>query len=189
MLEYKVLEFKDAKRWRQWLLKHHNNTDGIWLRFYKKASNIPTVTYAEALDEALCFGWIDGQGKKLDEVSYLQKYTPRRARSIWSKRNIEHVERLTRKKLMMPAGFAEVEKAKADGCWDLAYETQKKMVVPDDFISAVKADKKAFANYQMLKKSDLFSIGFKLQTAKKAETRERRFLSLLEKLHRGESIR
>lgn len=188
MSQYEVLAFKNSKSWRQWLLKSHSNTEGVWLRIYKKASDISSVSYAEALDDALCFGWIDGQKKKYDDVSYIQKFTPRRARSMWSKRNIEHIERLTNDKLMTSAGITEVEKAKADGRWEEAYDSPSNMMVPDDFITAVKADKKAFANYQLLKKSDLYSIGFKLQTAKKAEARERRFLSLLEKLHKGESL-
>lgn len=121
--DYEITAFKDSTIWRHWLDENHAKADGVWLRLYKKASGVPTVSYAEALDEALCYGWIDGQKKSYDEVSFLQKFTPRRPKSMWSKRNIKHVARLTEQGLMMPAGILEVERAKEDGRWAAAYDT------------------------------------------------------------------
>src|SRR5205085_8998280 len=133
--DYKMIAFKDSATWRSWLDKNHDKADGVWLRFYKKGSNFPTVTYAEALDEALCYGWIDGQSKTYDEKSYLQKFTPRRVKSMWSKRNIEHVARLTERKLMMQSGMSQVEQAKQDGRWAAAYDKPSDMVIPDEFMA------------------------------------------------------
>ena len=184
--EYEIMEFTRAADWRTWLASHRTNTDGVWIRIFKKASNKPTVTYAEALDDALCYGWIDGQRKSYDEESFIQKYTPRRSKSMWSKRNIEHVTRLISTGLMMPAGYAEIERAKSDGRWDMAYDAQTNMVIPDDFLMAVRKNQTTLAFYETLNKTDLFRIGFGLQTAKKPETRARRFEAFLSKLERGE---
>ncbi len=184
--DYIIKEFKNPAAWRKWLNINHLKVEGIWLRFYKKMSGVTSVTYAEALDEALCYGWIDGQAKKENDQSYLQKFTPRRAKSIWSKRNIEHVARLTKAGLMMPAGLAQVEAAKKDGRWAIAYDSPKNMVIPEDFLAAVRKNKKASAFFATLNKTNLFSIGFKLQTAKKPETRLKRFNILLEMLEKGE---
>lgn len=186
--EYPTLEFPHSAQWRKWLAEHHADTDGIWLRIYKKASGVLTVSYAEALDEALCFGWIDGQKKSYDEISFIQKFTPRRARSMWSKRNIEHVSRLTDAGLMMPQGLAEVERARADGRWQSAYDAQKDMAIPEDFLVAVRKDKKASAFFDTLKKSDHFAIGFRLQTAKKPETRASRMDVILELMKNGKKL-
>lgn len=184
--EYSIVEFPTQAQWRQWLDEHHANTDGVWLRFYKKASGVASVTYDGALDEALCYGWIDGLVKRYDEQSYLQKFTPRRQRSMWSKRNIEHVARLTAAGLMMPAGHAEVARAQADGRWQAAYDSPKNMVIPEDFMRAVRKRKSTLAFFESLNKSALFVISYRLQTAKKPETRARRFAVLLEALERGE---
>lgn len=184
--EYPVLEFKSQSEWRKWLDKHHATTDGIWMRFYKKASGLATFTYAEALDDALCYGWIDGQAKSYDEISFLQKFTPRRARSMWSKINVEHIARLTDAGLMMPAGIAEVERAQADGRWQAAYDSPKSMVIPEEFMLELRNNKKALAFFDTLSKSSLFPISYQLQTAKKPETRDRRIKALINKLERGE---
>jgi uncharacterized protein YdeI (YjbR/CyaY-like superfamily) len=184
--EYQTVEFNKATEWQKWLAAHHANTDGVWLRFYKKGSGVKTLTYAEALDSALCYGWIDGQAKKYDELSYVQKFTPRRARSMWSKRNIDHVARLNDAGLMKPAGLAEVERAKADGRWQAAYDSPKNMVIPEDFLMAVKQNKKALSFFETLGKTSRYSIGMRLQTAKKPETRARRFALLLEMLAKHE---
>jgi len=184
--DYDILEFNDPTSWRAWLDTHHTNTDGVWIRIFKKASGIQTVAYAEALDDALCYGWIDGQRKSLDETSFVQKYTPRRKKSLWSKRNIEHVTRLIDANLMMPAGYAEIERAKLDGRWDEAYDSQTHMTIPDDFIVEVRKDKNTLDFFETLNKSDLFTIGFKLQTAKKPETRARRYAVLIDKLRQGQ---
>src|SRR4051812_21201173 len=120
-VDYEIVEFVDQAAFRAWLLKNAKNVPGIWLRIYKKGSGVATVTYGQAVDEALCFGWIDGQKKGYDELSFLQKFTPRRARSMWSKTNIENVQRLTDAGLMTEAGLQEVHSAKADGRWAAAY--------------------------------------------------------------------
>lgn len=183
--DYEIVEFSTAPSWRAWLESNHATTDGVWLRMYKKTSGVQSVTYAQALDDALCFGWIDGQSKSYDDISFLQKFTPRRARSMWSKRNIEYVARLQADGLMMPAGIAEVERAKADGRWRAAYDKPTDMVMPEDFLTAVSQNKKALATFETLSKASLFTIGFKLQTAKKPETRANRITAILKLLGEG----
>lgn len=181
--DYEIIPFKDAGAWRRWLDKHHNEIDGIWLRLYKKASGISTISYAEALDHALCYGWIDGQVKRYDEVSYLQKFTPRRPRSMWSKRNTEHVKRLQDAGLMTPAGLAEVEKAQLDGRWKAAYDAPSTAEVPAYFLEALHKNPKAEALYAQLNKTARFAIAWRLQTVKTDATRRRlvqKFISMLE---------
>ncbi|HEV2692976.1 MAG TPA: YdeI/OmpD-associated family protein [Verrucomicrobiae bacterium] len=180
--------FKSQADFRAWLMDNHDKCEGIWLRLFKKASGEATVTYAEALDEALCFGWIDGQKKSLDELSWIQKFTPRRARSGWSKRNTEHVERLTKAGLMMPAGILAVEAAKADGRWHTAYESPKNALPPEDFLKALGKDKKAKAFFETLNRANVYAIVYRLQTAKKAETRARRMAAILAMMKRGEKF-
>jgi uncharacterized protein YdeI (YjbR/CyaY-like superfamily) len=172
--DYKVIAFKDSAAWRHWLDENHASVDGVWLRLYKKGSGFPTVTYAEALDEALCYGWIDGQKKSYDEDSFLQKFTPRRAKSMWSKRNIEHVARLTEQGLMTTAGVREVERAKADGRWAAAYDAPSEMVVPSEFLAELKKHPVAEKFFATLNKANTYAIAWRLQTAKTEETRKRR---------------
>jgi uncharacterized protein YdeI (YjbR/CyaY-like superfamily) len=180
--------FKTPKAWRTWLTKHHAKPEGIWLRFFKKASAVKSITYAEALDEALCFGWIDGQAKPFDAESWVQRFTPRRSRSLWSKRNREHVARLIKEKRMTAAGLKEIERAKEDGRWEGAYDSPKNMQVPADFLRELKKDKKAYAFFQTLNKANTYAIAWRLQTAKKPETRERRMQALLEMLGLGKRL-
>lgn len=171
--------FKTQKEWRQWLAKNHAKSGGVWLRVYKKSSNVKTVTYAEALDEALCYGWIDGQKAAYDYESWLQKFTPRRSQSIWSKRNREHVRRLIEEKRMMPAGLVQIEAAKQDGRWDGAYDASSTMEVPADFLKALKKDKEAYDFFKTLNKANTYAIVWRLATTKKPETRARRMEQLL----------
>lgn len=184
-----IKSFPTSLKWRQWLIKNHSDPTGLWLRLFKKDSGIKSINYNQALDEALCFGWIDGQKKSYDEVSWIQKFTPRRARSIWSKRNREHIERLIKEKRMTAAGLKEVDAAKADGRWDKAYDSPQNMEVPADFIQDLKKNKTAYEFFLTLNKANTYAIAWNLQTAKKPETREKRkvkFLSMLakkEKLH------
>jgi len=178
--EPEILSFESRAKWRKWLSGNYSRQEGIWLRFYKKSSGIGTVRPTEAVDEALCFGWIDGQAKPYDETSWLVRYTPRRKRSIWSKRNRENVERLTREGRMAPQGQAEVERAKSDGRWESAYDSPKEMKVPKDFLDALKEDKEAYDFYKTLNKTNTYAIAMRLQTAKKPETRERRMNQFLE---------
>ena len=135
---------------------------------------------------ALCYGWIDGQRKKQDEDYFLQKFTPRREKSIWSKKNIENIERLSKEGRIMPAGLAEIERAKKDGRWQASYDSQATMVVPEDFLEEVRKNKNALAFYETLSRSSLFAICLQLQTAKKPETRAKRFDKLLEMLINGQ---
>lgn len=180
--------FKTPRQWRSWLTKHHAKSEGIWLRFFKKASGVKSVTHAEALDEALCFGWIDGQLRKCDAESWLHKFTPRRRKSIWSKRNREHVARLIKEKRMTAAGLKEVEVAKEDGRWAGAYDSPKNMQVPADFLRALKKDKTAFAFFQTLSRANTYAIAWRLQTARKPETREKRMQALLHMLGQGKTL-
>lgn len=186
--EYPTLEYADAAAWRAWLDGNHASVDGIWLRMYKKASGVPSVYYAEALDEALCYGWIDGQVKKYDEVSYLQKFTPRRPRSLWSKRNIEYISRLTESGKMMPAGLAEVERAKSDGRWEAAYDKPSEMKVPDYFQSTLDSRPNAKLAFESLNKTNRYAILWNLQTAKTEATRIRRMEKFLVMLEEGRKL-
>jgi uncharacterized protein YdeI (YjbR/CyaY-like superfamily) len=183
-----IIEFKTAKTFEAWLIENHDSSNGLWLKISKKDSQKKTISYAEALDIALCYGWIDGQKKPHDEQAWLQKFSPRSSRSIWSKINIGHVERLINEGRMKPAGLKAVEKAKADGRWDKAYDSPSKMTIPNDFITELIKNKKAEAIFRSLNKTNLFSIAFRLQTAKKQETREKRMKEIIEMLARGEKF-
>ena len=186
--DYETIAFKDHGQWRQWLDEHHDSIDGVWVKLYKKASGIATVTYAEALDEALCFGWIDGQRKSLDEVSFVQKFTPRRSKSLWSKRNIEHVTRLKAASLMTAAGIAEVQRAQNDGRWDAAYDKPSDMVIPDYFMDELSKNAAANAFFATLNKTNRYAIAWRLQTAKTDETRLRRQNKMIGMLEAGQKI-
>jgi uncharacterized protein YdeI (YjbR/CyaY-like superfamily) len=183
-----IKAFATQQKWREWLEKNHAASDGLWLRIFKKDSGKKTVTHEQALDEALCFGWIDGQRNKHDEVSFLQKFTPRRPRSIWSKRNCEKAERLIKEKRMMPTGLNQIEKARKDGRWDRAYDSPKNMEVPADFLDELKKSEKAYEFFKTLNKTNKFAIAFRLHTAKRQETRERRMKQFLELMERGEKL-
>ncbi|HEV2289842.1 MAG TPA: YdeI/OmpD-associated family protein [Candidatus Acidoferrales bacterium] len=185
---FKVISFKSAKVWEAWLAENHAASVGVWLRFFKKSSGVGSITHDEALDEALCYGWIDGQIQKHDDKSWLQKFTPRRARSIWSKRNIEHVARLTNAKKMKPAGLRQVEAAKADGRWEMAYDSPSNMQVPKDFLERLAENKKAETFFKSLTRANTYAIGWRLQTAKKPETREKRIKAILQMLAKGQKF-
>jgi uncharacterized protein YdeI (YjbR/CyaY-like superfamily) len=183
-----VLTFTSSKDFTSWLAKHHKVSSGVWMRIFKIESGVPTITYAQALDVALCYGWIDGQKKAYDAESWLQKFTPRRRKSIWSKRNREHVERLVKLGIMEPAGVEEVEAAKADGRWDQAYESPGKMTIPKDFLNKLAKNKKAEAFFKTLNRTNIYSIVWRLQTAKKPETRDRRMIAILKMLKEGKKF-
>ena len=183
-----TLAFTTTEDFTSWLAKHHKVSSGIWIRLFKIKSGVPTITYAEALDIALCYGWIDGQKKAYDTESWLQKFTPRRHKSIWAKRNREHVERLDKSGMMEAAGIEEVEAAKADGRWEQAYEPSTNMIVPTDFLNELAKNKKAEAFFKTLKKTNIYSIVWRLQTAKKPETRNKRMKAILEMLKKGEKF-
>ena len=178
----KVTFFKDKHSLRQWFEKNHDIESEIWIGFYKKSSGKTGVSYDEVLDVALCFGWIDGIRKSIDEISYCNRYTPRTARSKWSKINTEKVQRLIKAKLMMPSGLKAVNEAKADGRWDRAYDSPKNAEVPEDFLKEIKKNKKALAAYEALNKQQRFSISYKLQNTVKPETRERWIKKFIQEL-------
>ncbi|WP_353126328.1 YdeI/OmpD-associated family protein [Parapedobacter pyrenivorans] len=183
-----IMEFKTAEAFENWLVTNHDNSYGLWIKIFKKDSGKKTISYAEALDVALCYGWIDGQKQAYDGQAWLQKFCPRNAKSIWSKINIGHIERLSNEGRMTPAGLKAVEKAKADGRWEKAYDPPSKMTIPEDFLKELSKNKKAEAFFMGLNKTNLFSIGFRLQTAKKQETREKRVKEIIEMLEKGEKF-
>lgn len=184
-----VSPFTSPKKWETWLAKNHASSQGVWLQIYKKASEIKTVSYDQALDAALCYGWIDGQKHKYDEQSWLQKFTPRRPKSLWSQRNREHIARLIKEKRMKAAGLKQVELAKKDGRWDAAYASPSNATIPTDFLTALSKNKKAEMFFGTLSKTNLYSISWRLQTAKKPETRAKRMKAILEMLAKNEGFR
>lgn len=187
-VEQPVLPFAKASAFRRWLVKHHASHGGIWMLLAKKHSGIPSITYAEALDEALCFGWIDGQKKSRDAQSWLQKFTKRGPRSVWSQINIRHVERLTKEGRMQPGGQTAIDAAKADGRWHRAYASPASAEIPADFIAAVSKHAGVKEFFETLNKSNRYAIYFRLHSAKKPETRARRFEQLLGMIKRGEKL-
>lgn len=183
-----VLSFRSFSEFREWLTANHCKSDGIWLRIRKKDSGKPSITYAEALDEALCFGWIDGQKQRHDDTSWLQRFTPRRPKSGWSRINTQHAERLIEAGRMKPAGQAQIDAAKRDGRWTAAYDSPSKATIPEDFLLAVRRNKKAKAFFESLNKANRYAIAYRLQTAKKPETRQKRMEIILAMLARGEAF-
>jgi uncharacterized protein YdeI (YjbR/CyaY-like superfamily) len=184
----KIVSFASPVEFRRWLDRNHAASDGIWLRFFKKGSGRKSINHAEALDQALCFGWIDGQAKPGDERSWLQKFTPRRAKSGWSRLNTTHVDRLIKTGQMARAGLDAVAAAKADGRWQAAYDSPRNAAPPEDFLKALGKHKKAKAFFETLNRVNVYAIVYRLQTAKKPETREKRMKMILEMLKRGEKF-
>ena len=180
---------RDAAHWRAWLAKHHDSSAGIWLVLAKKETVQPTsLNHDQALEEALCHGWIDGQLRGRDADTYYQRFSRRRRRSAWSKRNIEIAERLIAAGRMHPAGIAELESARADGRSEAAYAGSASIEVPDDLGAALAAEPKALAMFENLSRQNRYAILYRISTAKRAETRERRIMQFVEMLARGETI-
>jgi uncharacterized protein YdeI (YjbR/CyaY-like superfamily) len=188
ILVNQILSFQSPSELRRWLSANHRQVSGVWLHIYKKDSGKPSLTYAEALDEALCFGWIDGQKKPCDDSSWLQRFTPRRAKSGWSQINTQHAERLSASGRMKPAGRAAMDAAKQDGRWKRAYDSPSKAVIPEDFLAALRRNKKAEAFFHSLNKANLYAIAYRLQTAKKPETKLRRIEKILAMLAAGKPL-
>lgn len=184
----RVLECACATEWELWLEHNHASESEVWLRFAKKGSNAVTVSRAEALEVALCYGWIDGQARSQDEDYWLQRFTPRTRRSKWSKINREAVEALIRDGKMRPAGMVAVEAAKADGRWDAAYAPASTIEVPEDLLDALKQNSRAEANFQTLDAQNRYAILYRIQDAKRPETRARRIEKFVGMLERGEKI-
>ena len=183
-----VLPFKDKKAWSAWLAKNHAKSLGVWLKLAKKDSDVQSVTYPEALEEALCYGWIDGQKKGYDESFWLQKFTPRGSRSIWSKINREKAEALIASGEMKPSGLAAIERAKENGQWEKAYESQSRASVPDDLQAALDRNPKAKAFFATLNSLNRYAIVFRVHNAKKPETRAKRIQQFVAMLERHEKI-
>ena len=169
-----MLSFASAPDWEGWLAEHHASGKGLWLKLAKQGSGVETVTYAEALDVALCYGWIDGQKAAFDERFWLQRFTPRGPRSKWSMRNRERAEELERKGMMKAAGLAQIERARDDGRWEAAYEGQRRSTVPDDLREALERNPKARAFFEQLDSANRYAVLYRIQDAKRAETRARR---------------
>jgi uncharacterized protein YdeI (YjbR/CyaY-like superfamily) len=179
----------DAAEWRTWLKGHYSKSQGVWLVLAKKGAAHPTtLSYDEALDEAICFGWIDGQLGRRDNATFRRRFTPRNARSPWSQRNAAIAERLSASGRMHRSGEDEIRRAKADGRWDTAYAGQASAEVPEDFAVALTANLRAQARFQTLTRANRYSILYRIGSAKKVETRARRIEQFVEMLARGETI-
>ncbi|MDE3155038.1 MAG: YdeI/OmpD-associated family protein [Acidobacteriota bacterium] len=183
-----TLSFAAPRAFADWLAGHHASSRGIWLRLAKKGSGAASITYAEAIEVALAWGWIDGQKQRGDEASWLQKFTPRGARSVWSKINREKALALIESGGMQPAGLAEVERAKRDGRWDAAYDPASRATVPDDLQAALAKNARAAAFFVTLDASNRYAVLWRVQTAKKAETRQKRIARFVAMLARGEKL-
>ncbi|MGI8770436.1 MAG: YdeI/OmpD-associated family protein [Acidobacteriaceae bacterium] len=184
----RIFCFDDQPAWEQWLALHHNSSPGVWLRLAKKGSAAATVTYAQALDAALCYGWIDGQKKRESDTAWLQRFVPRAKRSIWSKINRQKVTALVESGRMQPSGLAEMERAKKDGRWDAAYDSPSNAVVPEDFQAALDKNAKARAFFATLESRNRYAVLFRIQTVKKPETRARRIREFVAMLARHEKF-
>ena len=188
MKDSPTLLFETQADWEAWLETEHDKSDGVWLKIAKKDGGKVSLTIMEALDSALCFGWIDGQRNKLDDEYYLQRYTPRRKQSPWSAINVGKVEKLIEAGKMRESGFKEIERAKADGRWDRAYQPVSKATIPDDLQAALDANPAAKEFFETLSKQNRFVISHRLQDAKKPETREKRLKQFIEMLSEKKKI-
>jgi uncharacterized protein YdeI (YjbR/CyaY-like superfamily) len=186
--ELPVKLFKTNKDWAAWLDKNQATTPGVWLRIAKKTADIRSVSYIEALETALCYGWIDGQKKSYDEATWLQKFTPRGTRSVWSAINREKAGELIKKGLMKPAGLNAIERAKENGQWSAAYDSQSNITLPEDFKTELDKNEKAKAFFAALNSANRYAILYRLQTARKPETRAKRLRRFLVMLERHEKL-
>jgi uncharacterized protein YdeI (YjbR/CyaY-like superfamily) len=186
-IELEELLVKDAAEWRAWLEQHHATSPGVWLVLHKKGGNATALDYEAALQEALCFGWIDGQGKRRDEESSFQRMTRRGPRSVWSARNVDRIANLEAAGRMTAAGRAAVEAAKGDGRWEAAYSGQASAEVPDDLAAAIAAEPRAQAMFDVLTSVNRFALIYRTNSVKQAATRERKIKGFVEMLARGET--
>jgi uncharacterized protein YdeI (YjbR/CyaY-like superfamily) len=187
----KIKRFRTERAFETWLHRHHARETEVWVRIYKKRSGVPTITHAQALDVALCWGWIDGIGKRFDESSYLQRFSPRRLKSIWSQVNREHVARLSAAGRMTAAGQRQVDAAKADGRWDAAYAPIRRMThdsIPDDLRAAIDARPRARKTFETLGRVSLFALAFRTNNMKTPAGRAKKIAALVAMLERGETI-
>jgi len=183
-----IIAFETQQDWDAWLKEHYAETSGLWLKIAKKEAGIPSVTYAEALESALCYGWIDGQKAAFDDRYWLQRFTPRRPRSMWSRVNRDKATALIAEGRMQPAWLRQVDLAKSDGRWESAYQSQRTITIPDDFQSALAGDPKAREFFDTLDSGNRYAILFRIQTAKKSETRAARIKTFIEMLANRKKI-
>lgn len=186
-----IRAFATQKAFEQWLSKHHASESEVWIKIYKKGSGKPTITAVEAIDVCLCWGWIDGIRKGYDEEAFLQRYTPRKAKSVWSQINRENVARLVAEGRMTEHGLRHVEAAKADGRWDAAYASQRNVsreTLPEDLLAAIRANAKALKTFERLGRGNLFALAFRVNAMKTPAGRARKITTLVEMLARGETI-
>jgi uncharacterized protein YdeI (YjbR/CyaY-like superfamily) len=188
VLQSEPLRFASQRAFEAWLRRHHASSDGVWLLIAKAGAGEATVSYAQAVEAALCYGWIDGQKKALDDQHWLQRFTPRRERSLWSKINRAKAQALIQSGRMQPSGLAQIERAKADGRWDTAYDGARSAAVPDDLQAALDAQPKARKFFATLDSANRYAVLWRVQTAKKPETRAKRIDTLVAMLARGEKI-
>ena len=186
--ESPVVRFASRADLETWLEEHHEDSDGLWVKIAKKGAGIDTVSYAEAVEAALCYGWIDGQARGLDNRFWLQRFTPRRPRSKWSKVNRDRAEKLISEGRMKPAGLREVEKARSDGRWDAAYEPPSKATVPEDLRRELDNNREASAFFETLDGTNRYAILYRIQEAKKPETRARRIAKYVSMLAEGRKL-
>jgi uncharacterized protein YdeI (YjbR/CyaY-like superfamily) len=182
------MAFASPADWAAWLAEHHEDSEGLWLKIARKGSGVDSVTYAEAVEVALCHGWIDGQKRALDDAQWLQRFTPRKARSRWSKINRDKATELIERGAMRPAGLREVERAKADGRWDAAYAGARSATVPADLQAALDADDRAREFFATLDGANRYAILYRVQDAKRPETRARRIAKYVAMLHKHRKI-
>lgn len=182
----RIKDFASSQKLNRWLAANHDSADELWVKVHKVNTGTPSVTWGEIVIETLCWGWIDGVKKSLGDEAYLQRITPRKTRSSWSKRNREHAERLIDEGRMEPPGMVQVEAAKKDGRWKNAYAPASEMKIPDDFLAAVKRKPKAQKCFEECNKTNRYAIAYGLTTCKRPETRQRRFDKFLGMLNRGE---
>jgi len=186
--DLEILPFESAAAWETWLGEHHETSPGVWLKIAKKASGVASVSYDEALDAALCHGWIDAKKRSFDDTFFLQKFTARRPRSVWSRRNREKAAQLIEAGRMRSAGLEQVELAKADGRWDAAYEGSASAAVPDDLRRALDRNPAAAEFFAALDRTNRYAVLWRIQTAKRSETRARRIERLVQMLAEGRKL-
>ena len=184
----RIRSFEDAPAFWQWLARNHDCEPEVWLKIYKKGSGQKTIDWNRAVVEALCWGWIDGIKKSFDDQAYLQRFTPRRPGSNWSKRNREHVERLIAEGRMQEPGLLHVRAAQTDGRWESAYAPASEMTMPEDFLAALEERPSAKTFFETLSRQNQYAIAYRLQTARKPETRQKRLVSFLAMLEKEETL-
>jgi uncharacterized protein YdeI (YjbR/CyaY-like superfamily) len=183
-----IVEFQSASQWDKWLAENSSKSKGIWIRFFRKASDVSSINTSDALDGALCYGWITGQARPYDERSWLGRFVPRRPKSIWSKVNTKRAEKLIGQGRMKSAGLKQVEEAKRDGRWDRAYSPPSTAKLPEDFIKALQKNKEADAFFRTLDRANIYSVVFRLENAKNEESRSLKIRQMIMKFERGEKF-